>query len=65
MGRIVIVTDDPAKYEGGACPPGVPVRHRTELDAVQRELRCRMSQCWSTSNPRDRAATIAQTRQMG
>ncbi|KGD93538.1 indolepyruvate ferredoxin oxidoreductase [Achromobacter sp. RTa] len=38
--KIVVVTDDPAKYgqiEGLA--PGVPVKHRDELDAVMRELR--------------------------
>ncbi|MBO1015359.1 indolepyruvate ferredoxin oxidoreductase family protein [Achromobacter sp. SD115] len=38
--KIVVVTDDPDKYkqiEGLA--PGVPVRHRDELDAVMRELR--------------------------
>ncbi|WP_447917616.1 indolepyruvate ferredoxin oxidoreductase family protein [Achromobacter aegrifaciens] len=38
--KIVVVTDDPGKYkqiEGLA--PGVPVRHRDELDAVMRELR--------------------------
>ncbi|MDD5027940.1 MAG: indolepyruvate ferredoxin oxidoreductase family protein [Rhodoferax sp.] len=35
----VIVTDDPAKYQGAALPTGVTVRHRDELDAVQRELR--------------------------
>ena len=47
--RIVIVTDDPEKYEVsrsagaagamGLLAPGVTVRHRDELDAVQRELR--------------------------
>ncbi|CAB5517704.1 hypothetical protein LMG26857_06803 [Achromobacter anxifer] len=38
--KIVVVTDEPDKYkhiEGLA--PGVPVRHRDELDAVMRELR--------------------------
>ena len=38
--RIVVVTDEPARYE--AVPnlaPGVTVHHRDELDAVQRELR--------------------------
>ncbi|ADP13901.1 pyruvate ferredoxin/flavodoxin oxidoreductase family protein 1 [Achromobacter xylosoxidans A8] len=38
--KIVVVTDEPGKYkqiEGLA--PGVPVRHRDELDAVMRELR--------------------------
>ena len=37
--KMALVTDDPAKYEGVALPPGVPVRHRTEMEAVQREFR--------------------------
>ncbi len=40
--RIVIVTDQPEKYAGGTplnLAPGTTVRHRDELDAVQRELR--------------------------
>ncbi|GAA4414250.1 indolepyruvate ferredoxin oxidoreductase family protein [Quisquiliibacterium transsilvanicum] len=37
--KMALVTDDPAKYEGVALPPGVPVRHRSELEAVQREFR--------------------------
>jgi indolepyruvate ferredoxin oxidoreductase len=38
--RIVVVADDPAKYgRKPDFPPGVSVRHRRELDAVQRELR--------------------------
>jgi indolepyruvate ferredoxin oxidoreductase len=40
--KIVIVTDEPEKYSSGApisLAPGVTVRHRDELDAVQRELR--------------------------
>jgi len=38
--QIVIVTDDPEKYNGAiALAPGVTVRHRDELDKVQRELR--------------------------
>jgi len=37
---IVIVTDEPGKYPAGVnWAPGVTVRHRDELDAVQRELR--------------------------
>ena len=37
---IVIVTDEPEKYERSVTlAPGVTVRHRDELDAVQRELR--------------------------
>ncbi len=39
--RIAIVTDDPDKYAAGGIsfPAGATVHHRTELDAVQRELR--------------------------
>jgi indolepyruvate ferredoxin oxidoreductase len=41
--RIVVVTDEPQKYDDAAVKarlaPGVTVRHRDELDAVQRELR--------------------------
>ena len=38
--QIVVVSDDPAKYTAQAgLAPGVTVRHRDELDAVQRELR--------------------------
>jgi indolepyruvate ferredoxin oxidoreductase len=38
--QIVIVTDDPGKYNGALqLAPGVTVRHRDELDQVQRELR--------------------------
>ncbi|MBL8333551.1 MAG: indolepyruvate ferredoxin oxidoreductase family protein, partial [Rubrivivax sp.] len=39
--KIVIVTDEPEKYVGApiSLAPGVTVRHRDELDAVQRELR--------------------------
>ncbi|MGQ0651570.1 MAG: indolepyruvate ferredoxin oxidoreductase family protein [Betaproteobacteria bacterium] len=37
---IVVVTDEPEKYPHGIdWAPGVTVRHRDELDAVQRELR--------------------------
>jgi indolepyruvate ferredoxin oxidoreductase len=37
---IVVVTDEPQKYpHGTAWAPGVTVRHRDELDRVQRELR--------------------------
>ena len=40
VGHIVVVTDQPEKYAGVSdLAPGVPVRHRDELDAVQRELR--------------------------
>jgi indolepyruvate ferredoxin oxidoreductase len=38
--RIVVVTDEPHKYPKNAgFAPGVEIRHRDELDAVQRELR--------------------------
>ncbi len=37
---IIVVTDEPDKYPADyAWAPGVTVRHRSELDAVQRELR--------------------------
>jgi len=40
VGRMVIVTNDPAKYaEITDLAPNVPIRHRDELDTVQRELR--------------------------
>jgi indolepyruvate ferredoxin oxidoreductase len=38
--KIVVVTDEPEKYPtAGGFAPGVTVRHRDDLDAVQRELR--------------------------
>jgi len=37
--KIVVVTDEPDKYPSGYFDADVPVRHRRELDAVQRELR--------------------------
>jgi indolepyruvate ferredoxin oxidoreductase len=38
--RVVVTTDDPGKYPHDAgFPPGVEIRHRDELDRVQRELR--------------------------
>ena len=38
--QVVVVTDQPEKYAGTTdFAPGVTVRHRDELDAVQRELR--------------------------
>ena len=37
--KIVVVTDEPQKYHDVALQPGVPVRHRDDLDQVQRELR--------------------------
>jgi indolepyruvate ferredoxin oxidoreductase len=37
---IIVVTDEPDKYPTGTdWAPGVAIRHRSELDAVQRELR--------------------------
>ncbi len=39
IGRVVVVTDEPEKYESGMLPAEVTVHHRRELDAVQRELR--------------------------
>ena len=37
--KLVIVTDEPAKYAGVALEAGVTVHHRDELDRIQRELR--------------------------
>ncbi|WP_153141674.1 indolepyruvate ferredoxin oxidoreductase family protein [Paraburkholderia agricolaris] len=37
--RVVVVTDYPENYRGVTLPANVPVRHRRELDSVQRELR--------------------------
>jgi indolepyruvate ferredoxin oxidoreductase len=37
--RIVVVADDVRRYQGVQLPAGIAVRPRTELDAVQRELR--------------------------
>ncbi len=39
VGKITVVTDQPGDYPAGALPAGVPVRPRSQLDAVQRELR--------------------------
>ena len=40
VGKIVVVTDEPEKYaEVTDLAPSVPIRHRDELDIVQRELR--------------------------
>jgi len=37
---IIVVTDEPDKYPSGTpWAEGVTIRHRSELDAVQRELR--------------------------
>ncbi|MDP3354292.1 MAG: indolepyruvate ferredoxin oxidoreductase family protein, partial [Polaromonas sp.] len=37
--KIVVVTDEPEKYEGVALVDGVAVQHRDELDAIQRQFR--------------------------
>lgn len=38
--KIIVVTDEPEKYQQVAgLAPGVPVKHRDELDSVMRELR--------------------------
>jgi len=38
--KIVIVTDEPSKYDGvTTLAPGVTIHHRDQLDAIQRELR--------------------------
>jgi len=39
VARVVIVTDEPAKYDEVALEPGVTVHHRDELDRIQREFR--------------------------
>jgi indolepyruvate ferredoxin oxidoreductase len=40
VGKMIIVTNDPGKYaEITDLAPNVPIRHRDDLDAVQRELR--------------------------
>jgi indolepyruvate ferredoxin oxidoreductase len=37
--KLVIVSDQPEKYEGVALADGVTVHHRDELDAIQRQFR--------------------------
>ena len=37
--KLVVVTDQPEKYQGVALPAGVIVEHRDELDRIQREFR--------------------------
>jgi indolepyruvate ferredoxin oxidoreductase len=37
--KLVVVTDEPEKYEGARLPADVAVHHRDELDRVQREFR--------------------------
>jgi indolepyruvate ferredoxin oxidoreductase len=39
VAKLIIVTDEPAKYDGVALSPGVTVHHRDELDRLQREFR--------------------------
>jgi indolepyruvate ferredoxin oxidoreductase len=39
VARLLVVTDQPEKYDSVKLPPGVEVRHRDELDRTQRELR--------------------------
>jgi indolepyruvate ferredoxin oxidoreductase len=39
VAKLVVVTDEPEKYEGAKLPAGVTVHHRDELDRIQRELR--------------------------
>jgi indolepyruvate ferredoxin oxidoreductase len=39
VGKLVVVTDQPEKYDGADLPAGVTVHHRDELDRIQRELR--------------------------
>jgi indolepyruvate ferredoxin oxidoreductase len=63
--KIVIVTDEPEKYDGAQAKglPGVTVHHRDELDAVQRELReipaPRSSSTTRPAPPRSAAAASA------
>ncbi len=39
VARLVIVTDEPEKYDGAVLEGGVTVHHRDELDRIQREFR--------------------------
>ena len=39
VAKLVIVTDQPEKYQGASLEAGVTVHHRDELDRIQRELR--------------------------
>jgi indolepyruvate ferredoxin oxidoreductase len=39
VAKLVIVTDQPEKYDGVALAAGVTVHHRDELDAIQRQFR--------------------------
>ena len=37
--KMAVVTDDPERYQGITLPEGVQVHHRTEMEAVQRDMR--------------------------
>lgn len=37
--KVVVVTDDPARWRGRPLPSGVTVHHRKELDKIQRQMR--------------------------
>jgi indolepyruvate ferredoxin oxidoreductase len=65
VGKMVIVTDDPEKYaEITDLAPNVPIRHRDELDTVQRELREEPGvRADLRSGLRHRSAAAPQTRQ--
>ncbi len=39
IAKLVIVSDDPEKYDSATLEPGVTVFHRDEMDRIQRELR--------------------------
>ena len=39
VSKLIIVTDEPEKYEGAKLLAGVQVQHRDELDRIQREFR--------------------------
>ncbi len=39
VSRIVVTSDEPDKHLGASMAPGTTLRHRDDLDAVQRELR--------------------------
>ncbi|WP_395018220.1 indolepyruvate ferredoxin oxidoreductase family protein [Dongia sp.] len=37
--KVAVVSEDPARYAEGELPSGTPLRHRDDLDEVQREMR--------------------------
>ncbi|MBQ0936478.1 indolepyruvate ferredoxin oxidoreductase family protein [Ideonella paludis] len=39
VAKLVIVSDNPGKYDGVSLLPGITVHHRDELDAIQRQFR--------------------------